>query len=462
MELRAVMPFLIPGVLFQLSIQVFYIRACLKDLRLVPAKRRIYVVMMAVSGLPAVAVYLLNARDPLVEPVQHGFDNTTPNTRLGIFLLLVTAYEVMGLHMLAENAGASRYAPLLALLTASFLTMLLYNLLPVKSRFGAGPLLPVLQLALCVPILYLDISGDNLYLALIAGISAINHAPMPQAKIYGIGALGAYLLGSTARSILLSDASELGQLVQYFFVNTLVVLLALVAFYTLKKQMVTSARLEAAFRKLEVQSEQLKELAVISERNRMAAELHDTVGHTLTAAVLSLEAAEGVMPLPPEATQKLQQGKELVRRGLSELRASVRAVRAGNEPGFAGALDRLLTEIRSDTGLDIQLVMESEITLQPLQSGILLSAVKECATNAVKHGRASRADILLGEHRGQLRLTFTDNGAGTTAVRPGSGLSIMGERMQSVGGTLEIETAPGEGFTVSLMISAEREKEDIQ
>ena len=462
MELRAVMPFLIPGVLFQLSIQVFYIRACLKDLRLVPAKRRIYVVMMAVSGLPAVAVYLLNARDPLVEPVQHGFDNTTPNTRLGIFLLLVTAYEVMGLHMLAENAGASRYAPLLALLTASFLTMLLYNLLPVKSRFGAGPLLPVLQLALCVPILYLDISGDNLYLALIAGISAINHAPMPQAKIYGIGALGAYLLGSTARSILLSDASELGQLVQYFFVNTLVVLLALVAFYTLKKQMVTSARLEAAFRKLEVQSEQLKELAVISERNRMAAELHDTVGHTLTAAVLSLEAAEGVMPLPPEATQKLQQGKELVRRGLSELRASVRAVRAGNEPGFAGALDRLLTEIRSDTGLDIQLVMESEITLQPLQSGILLSAVKECATNAVKHGRASRADILLGEHRGQLRLTFTDNGVGTTAVRPGSGLSIMGERMQSVGGTLEIETAPGEGFTVSLMISAEREKEDIQ
>ena len=56
--------------------------------------------------------------------------------------------------------------------------------------------------------MYLDISGDNLYLALIAGMSAINHAPMPQAKAYGIGALGAYLVGSTAKTVLLSDVPK--------------------------------------------------------------------------------------------------------------------------------------------------------------------------------------------------------------------------------------------------------------
>lgn len=462
MQIKEVLPFLMPGVLLQLSVQVFYVKKCLTDLSLTPAKRRMYAVMIAIFSLPAAAIYLFKSDGkPPSDAMPDEIENVAPHIRRGIFLLLVTAYEVMGLHMLAENTRATRYTPLIILLTLSFLVMVLYNLLPAKNRFAFSPLFPVLQLMLCAPLLYLDISGDNLYLALIAGISAINHAPMPQAKIYGIGALGVYLVGSTAKTILLSDVPEMSRIVQYFFVNTLVVLLALVAFYTLKKQMVTSGRLESALRKLKVQSEQLKGLAVAQERNRIAAEMHDTVGHTLTAAVLSLEAVEGlVLMQPSEAAQKLHQGKELVRRGLSELRASVRAVRAGTAAEFADALGQLLKEISFDTGLDTHSVIESQITLPPLQAGILLSAVKECATNAIRHGQASRADILVQEHRGQLRLAFTDNGIGTDDIKSGSGLSIMRERVQSVGGTLEIETAPGEGFTVSLTIPAAQRKDD--
>ena len=193
----------------------------------------------------------------------------------------------------------------------------------------------------------------------------------------------------------------------------------------------------------------------------MAGEMHDTVGHTLTAAVLTLEAAERLIS-EPQAVQKLHQGKEQVRRGLSELRASVRAVRAGNEAAFAAVLDRLSNEIRLDTGLDIHIVMESEVTLPPLQAGILLSAVKECATNAIKHGHATHADILIVEHKGQLRLAFTDNGSGSDGVCPGSGLSIMRERIQSVGGSMEAESAPGEGCTVNLIIPIAQKKEDMQ
>jgi signal transduction histidine kinase len=462
MELKEILPFIIPGILFQLSMQVFYIKKCLKDSSLTPAKRCIYSVMIAVFSLPAAAVYLFKSTwESPADIAPNKIDNVVPNIRRGIFLLLVTAYEVMGMHMLAENTGAPMYNPLIILLTLSFLMMALYNLLPAKNRFTFSSLLPVLQLMLCVPLLYLDISGDNLYLALIAGISAINHAPMPQAKAYGISALGAYLTGSTIKMLLLSDALEIDRIVQYFFVNTLVVLLALVAFYTLKKQMVTSVRLEAALNKLKVQSEQLKGLAVVEERNRMAAEMHDTVGHTLTAAVLTLEAAEGLVS-EPLAAQKLHQGKEQVRRGLAKLRASVKVVRAGNEAVFADALDKLLQEIRLDTGFDIHVVSESEIDLTPLQAGILLSAVKECVTNAIRHGHATGADILIGEHNGQLRLTFTDNGSGTDDIKFGSGLSIMRERMQSVGGTLEIESAPGEGFTISLIIPIVQRKEDAQ
>ena len=462
MQIREIWPFLLPGVLLQVLMQILCIVESVREGNRKPLHRTLYILSIAVFGLAAIAFHLLRAeKTPPKDTTTAEVERANHLTNKGIFFLLLISFQVMGLHMLAENAGTAAYRPLLWLLTISFLIMLLYNLLPEKKRLITEPLLPMLQLILCIPIQYLDVSGDNLFLSIIAGFSAINRAPLPRAKVYGIGALGVYLLGSTTRTIFLSQSTEMSDLVRYFFVNTIVVLLALLAFYTLKKQMITSIRLESALRTVNKQSEKLKGLAVVEERNRIAAEMHDTVGHTLTAAVLALEAAEGLVS-EPQAAQKLHQGKEQVRRGLSELRASVKVVRAGNETDFAAALSQLLQEIRSDTGLDIHIVMESEIALPPLQAGILLSVVKECATNAIKHGHATGADILIGEHNGQLRFAFTDNGFGTDTIKSGSGLSIMRERIQSVGGTLEIESAPGEGFTISLIIPAAQGKEDAE
>jgi len=462
MQIREIWPFLLPGVLLQLLMQILCIADGVREDNRKPFHRTLYVLSIAIFGLAAIAFHLLRAeKTPPKDTTTAEVERANHLTNKGIFFLLLIAYQVMGLHMLAENFGTPMYIPLIWLISISFLIMLLYNLLPEKKRFKAEPLLPMLQIALCIPIQYLDVSGDNLFLSIIAGFSAINHASLSHAKAYGIGALGAYLLGSTARTILLSESAELADLVRYFFVNTIVVLLALIAFYTLKKQMITSVKLESALRTVNEQSEKLKGLAVVEERNRIAAEMHDTVGHTLTAAVLTLEAAEGLVS-EPQAVQKLHQGKEQVRRGLSELRASVKIVRAGNETNFVAVLEQLLQEIRSDTGLDIHLVMESEIALPPLEVGILLSAVKECTTNAIRHGQATHVDILIGEHKGQLRLAFTDNGSGTDDIKSGSGLSIMRERVQSVGGTLKIESALGEGFTVSLIIPAMQRKEDVQ
>ncbi|NLN04570.1 MAG: sensor histidine kinase [Clostridiaceae bacterium] len=460
MQIREIWPFLLPGVLLQLSLQILYIAKSIRQVNRKPLLCVLYILSVTVFGLAAIAFYLLRAEKKLSkDTTTEKVEKANHLTNKGIFLLLLIAYQVMGIHMLAENYETSAYIPLIWLLTFSFLIMLLYNLLPEKKRFRAEPLLPILQLALCIPIQYLDSSGDNLFLSIIAGFSAINHASLSRAKAYGMGAMGAYLLGSMARTIHLSRIGETADLIRYFFVNTIVVLLALLAFYNLKKQMITSVKLESALRTVNEQSEKLKRLAVVEERNRIAAEMHDTVGHTLTAAVHTLEAAEGLVSKSHEAQKKIQQGTDLVRRGLSELRASVKVVRVEKKIGFAATLEQLLKEIRSDTGLDINLVMETEPALPPLQAGILLSAVKECTTNAIRHGQATHVDILIGEYKGKLRLTFTDNGCGTADVKYGSGLSIMTERIDSVGGVLEIESTPGEGFTVNLIIPTLQRKE---
>lgn len=450
MQFVDVWPFLIPAIIFQVIMQIYCIVEGIKENNK-PVARVVYIVSIAIFGLFAIAFHLLSSKKkPPKETMIDDVERVNYFTKKGIFILLLIAYQVMGLHLLAENVGTTEYSALLWLLTGSFLCMLLYNMLPKNKWFFTEPALPILQLLLCIPIQYLDGSGDNLFLSIIAGFSAINYSSLTHAKVYGIGAFGTYLIGSTISTINLTIAFEISDIVRYFFVNTLVVMLALIAFYTLKKQLITSIQLEFALNTVKEQSEKIKRLAVVEERNRIASDMHDIVGHTLTVAVLRLEAG------------KIEQGTEQVRRGLSELRASVRVVREGNELDFAKTLNQLLHEIHIDTGLIVRSVIESPILLPPLQAGIALSAIKECVTNAIKHGRASEADILISTMNNELRLTFTDNGMGADNMKFGSGLSIMRERIKSVGGSLEVESAPGDGFTVNLLIPIVQIKEEMK
>lgn len=454
MPIRGILPIIIPGVLLQLFIQVYYIRHCWKNPWLSPRQRLLYITAIAVGNLPAAAFYLFkNGEKALAGNKPEEAENTPAHIRKGIFFLLMTAYEVQGLHLLAENIESPLYVLLTALLAASFLAMLLYNLLAAECSFAAGGILPILQLLLCAPIVYLDRSGDNLYLALVAGISAINHAPLPRAKIYGIGALSSYLIGSTAKTILMSGSAEMSEILRYFYVNTLVVLLALIAFYTLKKQMVTSRRLAAALHKLQEQSEQLKDMAVVEERNRITAEIHDTAGHALTGAVIAIEGAENMLAEEnQQAAQKLSLAKQQVKLGLEGMRSSVRAIRRGEDQPFSAALFELLNDIQRTTGLAVNGIVEVRGDLLPVQQYVLLQAIKECATNSLKHGGSNEADVLVQEYKGHIRLTFSDNGPGADSIAFGFGLSGMEERVESIGGTLAVDSAKGEGFTVAISI----------
>ena len=291
----------------------------------------LYILSVTVFGLAAIAFYLLRAEKKLPkDTTTEKVEKANHLTNKGIFLLLLIAYQVMGIHMLAENYETSAYIPLIWLLTFSFLIMLLYNLLPEKKRFRAEPLLPILQLALCIPIQYLDSSGDNLFLSIIAGFSAINHASLSRAKAYGMGAMGAYLLGSMARTIHLSRIGETADLIRYFFVNTIVVLLALLAFYNLKKQMITSVKLESALRTVNEQSEKLKtgsggrETVLLRKCTIRLTYINCSRPYT--------GSAEGLVSKSMK-NKKIQQGTDL-RRGLSELRASVKVVRVEKENRF--------------------------------------------------------------------------------------------------------------------------------
>lgn len=207
--------------------------------------------------------------------------------------------------------------------------------------------------------------------------------------------------------------------------------------------------LEQANRRLAAYATQAEELAMTQERNRLAREIHDNLGHTLTIVNVQIEAAKVVMDSEPKrALDALNKAQELTRKGLTQVRDSVASLRVSpisNRP-LSEAIAPLIQEIQN-TGIVTEFkVIGEPKTLENKVALALYRAAQEGLTNVCKHARASRVDIMLEFKPSQVRLEVKDNGMGSRETTRGFGLLGIRERMQLLGGELEIRTGVGKGF----------------
>ncbi len=215
-----------------------------------------------------------------------------------------------------------------------------------------------------------------------------------------------------------------------------------------------AAELQAANQKLRAYAAQVEELATTQERNRLAREIHDSLGHYLTVINVQLEAAQVLVPGEPErAKAALRKAQSLAQEGLADVRRSVAALRAGptgNRP-LPEAIADLVQECRA-AGVVTTLAVRGQPRALPPQTELTLyRAAQETLTNVRKHARASRADLTLeyapGDH---VRLVVEDNGVGAAETSGGFGLLGLRERVQLMGGQLAVTSAPGNGFRVEV------------
>lgn len=217
--------------------------------------------------------------------------------------------------------------------------------------------------------------------------------------------------------------------------------------------------LRLANHKLSEYAARVEELAIIQERNRMAREIHDSLGHYLTVVNVQIGAAQAVMEKHPEkAISALQKAQKLTQEGLAEVRQSVSALRdTAEERPLRDQLADLAAETEA-TGLPTQLQMWGEP--RPLDSQTtrtLYRAAQEALTNARKHSAASQITLTLDYiNLHEVRLVVQDNGRGSADPTGGYGLLGLRERVQLLGGRVEITTAEGEGFTVAVTLNSEK------
>ena len=194
----------------------------------------------------------------------------------------------------------------------------------------------------------------------------------------------------------------------------------------------------------------LEESCRAHERTRISRELHDVLGHELTALGLQLEVATHVTP--DRVAVHVAKAQEVNARLLRNVREVVRAIRDAPASDLGGALRTLVEGV---PGLAVHLEMPGDLHVDDGARGhCILRCVQEIVTNALRHSRASNLWITIAVADGAIMLDARDDGQGACEVRAGHGLTGMRARLEEMGGWLRVVAEPSRAFAVSAWLPA--------
>ncbi len=224
-----------------------------------------------------------------------------------------------------------------------------------------------------------------------------------------------------------------------------------------KNREITAAlkELNESNEKLRQANENLKEITALEERQRIAKDIHDTAGHSITTVIMQTEAAKLVIDQDPSAAKKKIAAANLqAKHALEELRESVHLLSGlGGKSTLKDAVMEIVHESTDGTDVAIRSDVD-EITLCDAKSRFLLNTLKEGISNGLRHGGASAFWFELKEEGGRVNFLLSDNGSGMelSQLKEGFGLSGMHERAESLGGDVWFVTEPGEGFEIHMTL----------
>lgn len=206
------------------------------------------------------------------------------------------------------------------------------------------------------------------------------------------------------------------------------------------------------FTELRASRRERARLAVAEERDRIARDLHDLVGHSLSVIAVKTELARRLVTVDPErAENELVDIDTVVRRALSEVRQAVTNYR---QPTLAGELASA-SRAAASAGIDCRVESPESWNLPMPVDGALAWTVREGVTNVLRHSRATNCRIQLSIVDKSAELRITDDGAGPTeSDGRGNGLAGLAERVQALGGSMSSGAGPNGGFVVHVKVPA--------
>jgi two-component system sensor histidine kinase DesK len=206
-------------------------------------------------------------------------------------------------------------------------------------------------------------------------------------------------------------------------------------------------------------NEEIENLAKVAERERIARDLHDVLGHTLSVITLKSELAGKLVDRDPQrAGKEIREVEQISRQALTDVRDAIRGYRS---QGLVAELAQAKTTLET-AGLSVQCDAATTVKLPAVQESVLSLAVREAVTNVVRHAQARTCRMRLEQHNGTCQLEIKDDGCGASNGE-GNGLRGMRERVEMLGGTLSRSTEAGTTLTITLPLKeAASKREGLQ
>lgn len=380
---------------------------------------------------------------------------------LAFLIVVITAYITTFTYF--PELFSSPYITIFLITGVVYILLGIFGETYVEKRGGIGLRLAYFGVQIILGGIIAYLSGGSAWLALL---------PLASHSVTLLPRWGIFAVSSTLLTILIIQGYLLAQSAQNI-ASSFVAFLAAIIFVVAFTQITVSeqhARLEVenlanqlslANQRLREYALRAEELAAAEERNRIAREIHDGLGHYLTALNMQLKASQAVFDQnPATALESLSKAQILAQEALTDVRRSVSALRvdpAGKRP-LPDALRELIEESSSQelkitfhtTGDPLPLSAQSELAL--------FRSAQEGLTNIRKHAQATVANCELDYLPNQVKLTITDNGVGSESLGKGYGLLGLKERLHLLGGEVQTVTSPGNGFTLMIILPVSRKE----
>jgi signal transduction histidine kinase len=235
---------------------------------------------------------------------------------------------------------------------------------------------------------------------------------------------------------------------------------------TLIAERKTQEKLTRVNNQLRQYSLQIEELAAVQERNRIAREIHDSLGHALTTLNVQIQTVVKLWKHNPEqAYTFLEQAQQLGTMAMQEVRQSVSTLRADEQEELPldEAIATLLQEFRQSTAIPVDSSIHLTTSLPPQVSRILYRITQEALTNICKHAQAKTVRLELKTKLDKVYLAIADDGRGFSYHRNTSGYGLQGmrERVVAINGDFHLQTNPGQGCQITIVLSLEKESPRI-
>lgn len=207
--------------------------------------------------------------------------------------------------------------------------------------------------------------------------------------------------------------------------------------------------------------DELSRTAVYEERNRIAKDIHDNAGHSMTTVIMLTEAAKLLIDTDPqEAKSKMISANIHAKNALDQMRESVHllAGRAAAKP-LREEIEEIIAQTLDGTELKIRYDLE-DVAAGVEESRLLCNSLKECLSNGIRHGKATAFYVELKKVFSEICLYISDNGIGVNGeIKEGFGLKGMREKVEKLGGRCIFSSEAGEGFETEIALPLKKNNE---